>query len=47
MHHHLSAYSNSTEAAKLLLERGSEIEARDVHNRTPLELARSTQGMKR
>ena len=33
---HLSAYNYSTEAAKLLLERGAEIEARDVNNRTSL-----------
>ena len=35
---HLAAYNTSTEAAKLLLERGAEIEASKVYNRIPLEL---------
>ena len=33
---HFAAFKNSTETAQLLLERGAEIEARDIHNITPL-----------
>ena len=36
---HAAANHNSTKAAKLLLEHGAEIEARDVHNHTPLHTA--------
>ena len=33
---HGATGKNSTEAAKLLLERGDELKSRDVNNRTPL-----------
>ena len=36
---HCAVENNSTEAAKLLLERGAEIEARNTKNQTPLHFA--------
>lgn len=36
---HLAAYYNRTEAAKLLLKNGANIEARNVYNLTPLHFA--------
>ena len=33
---HDAAHKNNTQAAKILLEQGAEIEARDVDNRTPI-----------
>ena len=36
---HLSTLYNSTKVAKLLLERGAEIEAREEENQTPLHLS--------
>ena len=41
---HYAAAENSTESAQLLLERGAEVEARDINKQTPLNLARSNWG---
>ena len=41
---HYAAEENSTESAQLLLERGAEVEARDINKQTPLNLARSNSG---
>ena len=37
---HDAAWNSSTKIAKLLLERGAEIEARDENNGTPLHYAK-------